>query len=103
MFTLSQHHIGIVFAIITACGLGSITTQAKIFYADGGNALTLMLARFFASTLVFGLLLLLRGQKFGVANAQRTPLMLRAVNLATGAESWSREIRDTRYRGPYPT
>ena len=42
----------------TACGLGAITTQAKIFYVDGGNALTLMLARFVVSTLVFGLFLL---------------------------------------------
>ena len=76
MFKPSQRHSGIVFALVTACGLGSITTQAKIFYADGGNALTLMLARFFASTLVFGLLLILRGQKFSVADTLRTPLML---------------------------
>ncbi len=33
---------------------------------------------------------------------QHTPLMLRAVDLATGELNWTREIRDTRYRGPYP-
>jgi len=53
-------YLGIVFALITACGLGAITTQAKLFYAEGGNALTLMLVRFVASTLLFGLFLLLR-------------------------------------------
>lgn len=65
-----------VFALVTACGLGSITTQAKIFYADGGNALSLMLARFLASTLLFGLLVLFRRGGFAVAPAQRLPLAL---------------------------
>jgi len=63
------------FALLTACGLGAITTQAKIFYADGGNALTLMLVRFALSTLVFGLLLLIGRQGFGVARRQRRPLL----------------------------
>jgi drug/metabolite transporter (DMT)-like permease len=65
-----------VFALLTACGLGAITTQAKIFYADGGNALTLMLARFAVSTLVFGLLLLLRRASFVVEAPLRLPLAL---------------------------
>jgi len=30
------------------------------------------------------------------------PLKIRAVNLQTGAELWSWEIRDTKYRGPFP-
>lgn len=64
-----------VFALVTACGLGAITTQAKIFYNDGGNALTLMLARFLLSTLVFGLLLLLRRSDFKVAKKHRIPLI----------------------------
>ena len=67
---------GVLFALLTACGLGAITTQAKIFYADGGNALTLMLARFAASTLVFGLLMLLRRSSFSVASGQRLPLFM---------------------------
>jgi len=67
---------GVLFALLTACGLGAITTQAKIFYADGGNALTLMLARFAASTLVFGLILLLRRASFAVASRQRLPLAM---------------------------
>ena len=76
MFNLSKQHSGIVCALVTACGLGAITTQAKIFYTDGGNALTLMLARFVMSTLVFGLLLLLRQGEFRVNRAQRLPLVM---------------------------
>ncbi|HEY7213073.1 MAG TPA: hypothetical protein VIC28_00515 [Thermoanaerobaculia bacterium] len=30
------------------------------------------------------------------------PLRLRAVDLATGQELWTREIRDTNFRGPFP-
>jgi len=30
------------------------------------------------------------------------PLRLRAVDLATGQELWTREIRDTAFRGPFP-
>lgn len=33
---------------------------------------------------------------------ENQPLMLRAVDLASGREAWTREIRDTRYYGPYP-
>jgi drug/metabolite transporter (DMT)-like permease len=76
MANIIKSHLGIVFALLTACGLGAITTQAKIFYAAGGNALTLMLARFAAATLIFGLLLLLRRASFGVAAGQRLPLTL---------------------------
>ncbi len=68
-----------LFALVTACGLGAITTQAKIFYADGGNALTLMLARFAVSSLVFGLLLLLRRGNFRVDKQQRIPLILLGI------------------------
>lgn len=75
MFNLSKQHSGIVFALVTACGLGAITTQAKIFYTDGGNALTLMLARFVVSTLVFGLLLLVKRNGFKVSGKQRLPLI----------------------------
>jgi drug/metabolite transporter (DMT)-like permease len=71
----SRHYAGMAFALITACGLGAITTQAKIFYAAGGNALTLMLVRFLFSTLVFAGLLLARRQRFGVAGAQRWSLL----------------------------
>ena len=75
MSNLSRQYSGMVFAVVTACGLGAITTQAKIFYADGGNALTLMLARFLMSSLVFGLLLLLRQNNFKVAGELRRPLV----------------------------
>lgn len=75
MLNLSKPDSGIIFALLTACGLGAITTLAKIFYSDGGNALTLMLMRFAASTLVFGLLILLRRDGFKVKTAQRTALI----------------------------
>jgi len=64
-------HAGIFFALITAIGLGAITTQAKIFYADGGNAMTLMLTRFLVCTLVFGLLIAFKSQKFDIDPRQR--------------------------------
>ncbi len=79
MIKLMKTHAGMLFALVTACGLGAITTQAKLFYADDGNALTLMLARFAASTLVFGLLLLFRRGSFRVASGQRLPLILLGI------------------------
>jgi drug/metabolite transporter (DMT)-like permease len=75
MIDLAKRNSGMLFALITACGLGAITTQAKVFYADGGNALTLMLARFLVSTLVFGLLLMIRRDRFRVDSRQRLPLI----------------------------
>lgn len=75
MLKLSQPNSGMVFALVTACGLGAITTQAKFFYADGGNALTLMLTRFLASTLVFGLLLMIRRDSLKVDSTLRPPLV----------------------------
>ena len=75
MFNLSKRNSGVIFALLTACGLGAITTLAKIFYADGGNALTLMLIRTVASTLVFGLLLLIRQDSLRVDPALRTSLV----------------------------
>ncbi len=74
MLKFSKPNPGILFALVTACGLGAITTQAKIFYADGGNALTMMLVRFVVSTLVFALILLLRRTSFAVDKPQRLPL-----------------------------
>lgn len=73
---LSKRYSGMIFALVTACGLGAITTLAKIFYTDGGNAITLMLVRLFVSTLVFGLLLFIRRERFTVAREQRLPLLL---------------------------
>ena len=75
MFKLSARYGGMLFALTTACCLGAITTQAKIFYADGGNALTLMLTRFGASTVAFGLLLLFLRGGFAVGGGLRLPLL----------------------------
>ena len=35
-------------------------------------------------------------------NLIQEPLKIRAVDLSTGQEMWSREVRDTTYRGPFP-
>lgn len=66
-----NHRRGIFLALVTAVCLGSITTQAKLFYTEGGNAMTLMLTRFFFSTLVFGVILLIRRQSFQVIQGNR--------------------------------
>ena len=76
MIGLSTRYSGMVFALVTACGLGAITTMAKVFYSEGGDAGTLMLVRFLASTLIFGLLSLIRRDRFTVDRAQRLPLLL---------------------------
>ncbi len=66
---------GVVFALLTATGLGAITTQAKIIYADGGNAMTVMFTRFLISTLVFGLLLAIKRRSFNVDRQLRLPVI----------------------------
>ena len=80
MISLSKTQAGVIFALLTAIGLGSITTQAKIFYADGGNAMTLMFIRFVISIVVFGLVVILKREAFAIVPGQRVPtLMLGAV------------------------
>lgn len=76
MAVASKASIGVFFALATAIGLGAITTQAKIIYGDGGNALTVMLARFAISTLVFGALVLIRRESFKVEHKLRPTLIL---------------------------
>ena len=76
MNSIKPIHAGIIFALITAIGLGAITTQAKIFYADNGNAMTLMLTRFLVSVLVFGLLIASRRLVFSIDRHQRLPVFM---------------------------
>ncbi len=76
MNSIKPIHAGIVFALITAISLGAITTQAKIFYGGGGNAMTLMLMRFLISTLVFGLLIASRRRVFNIDRHQRLPVFM---------------------------
>ncbi|NKB61957.1 MAG: hypothetical protein GKR95_07390 [Gammaproteobacteria bacterium] len=66
----SSHRIGFLYALAAAVGLGAITTQAKLVYADGGNAFTLMFWRFVMSVAVIGLLLLVRRVSFRVSVIQ---------------------------------
>ena len=70
MISLSKTQAGVIFALLTAIGLGSITTQAKIFYADGGNAMTLMFIRFVISIVVFGLVVILKREAFAIVPGQ---------------------------------
>lgn len=58
----SRLRTGILFALVTAVSLGAITTQAKIVYIQGGNALTVLLIRFVVTSLLTGLWLL--GRRF---------------------------------------
>ena len=74
MHSVKDMRTGVIFALITAAGLGAITTQAKIIYADGGNAMTVMFTRFLISTLIFGLLIALRRQSFKVDRPLRLPV-----------------------------
>lgn len=75
----SRTSAGVFFALATAIGLGAITTQAKIIYSDGGNALTVMLARFAISTLVFGAIVLIKRDSFKVERQLISPLILVGV------------------------
>jgi drug/metabolite transporter (DMT)-like permease len=71
--------VGVFFALATAIGLGAITTQAKIIYSDGGNALTIMLARFLISTLVFAIIILIKRGSFKVERQLISPLIMVGV------------------------
>lgn len=76
MLNARTYYHGILFALITAVGLGSITTQAKLFYTEGGNAMTLMLARFLFSTLAFGIMLMARRQSLKIKPGNRLGVFL---------------------------
>lgn len=47
---------GVIFALLTALSFGALTILAKLYYEDGGNALTLLLFRFaIAAVILFAL------------------------------------------------
>ena len=75
----STASVGVFFALATAIGLGAITTQAKIIYSDGGNALTIMLARFLISTLLFAVIILIKRGSFKVERQLISPLIMVGV------------------------
>ncbi|MGI9317539.1 MAG: DMT family transporter [bacterium] len=58
----SRSYAGILYALAAATALGAITTQAKIVYLHGGNAMTVMLIRFVVTVLVTGLVVF--GRRF---------------------------------------
>jgi drug/metabolite transporter (DMT)-like permease len=76
MNSIRPVHAGIIFALITAISLGVITTQARVFYDGGGNAMTLMLTRYLVSTLVFGLLIVCRRRTFNIDRHQRQQVFM---------------------------
>ena len=67
---------GVIYAFIAAFGLGAVTSQAKLVYADGGDAMTMMFWRFAISIILIGLLLLIRRQTFVVNKEHRTSVFL---------------------------
>ena len=67
---------GILYALIAAIGLGAITTQAKIVYDAGGNALTMMLWRFVISVIAIGCLILFRRFSFDIVKTHRKSAFL---------------------------
>ena len=69
-------NIGVFYALAAAFGLGAITTQAKLVYADGGNALTLMFWRFIMSVVIIGALVLFKRQSFRVEKPLVRPVTL---------------------------
>jgi drug/metabolite transporter (DMT)-like permease len=70
---------GILFAVVAAIGLGAITTQAKLVFGDGGNAITLMVFRFVLSSLLIGLLLSAKGISLQIAKGTRLDAILLGV------------------------
>ncbi len=73
---MSFFRAGIFYALAAALGLGAITTQAKLVYADGGNALTLMFWRFAMSIIIIGALILIRRESFKVDKPLVRPVIL---------------------------
>ena len=67
---------GTLYALVAAFGLGAVTTQAKLVYADGSNATTLMFWRFVVSVAVIGIILLIRRQSFVLERSYRIPALL---------------------------
>ena len=57
---------GVFYALITAICLGAITTQAKVFFSEGGNALTLMFFRFICSVVLMGVFIAIRKYSFEI-------------------------------------
>ena len=73
---LERMNPGVVYALVAACGLGAVTTQAKFVYADGGNALTLMFWRFIMSVLVIGLIVIIQRGSFRLPPETGRPTVL---------------------------
>ncbi len=71
---------GALFALLTALSFGGLSTLATLYYADGGNVLTMLLFRFGFATL--GLLILARGQL-------RPPPGRRFVGVLAVGAAWS--------------
>ncbi len=70
---------GAIYALAAAAGLGAVTTQAKFVYADGGNALTLILWRFAISSVAIGIVILVKRYSFKIDREYRRSTLLLGV------------------------
>jgi drug/metabolite transporter (DMT)-like permease len=70
---------GAIYALAAAAGLGAVTTQAKFVYADGGNALTLILWRFAISGAAIGIVILVKRYSFKIDREYRRSTLLLGV------------------------
>ena len=84
----SGFRVGIILALATAVSLGAITTQAKIVYTQGGNALTVLLVRFVITALLTGIWLLYRRlatDRGNFPSINRRPGLILVVGIAWSA------------------
>jgi drug/metabolite transporter (DMT)-like permease len=79
MSKTSIFHPGVIFALVTAIGLGAITTQAKFVFADGGNAMTLMFMRFLISPVIFVSCIVILRKPLAIPKAHRLQTLLLGI------------------------
>ena len=85
---------GVGYALLTALSFGGLTTLARLYYQDGGNALTMLLFRFAVTALALGLL---RGARVVLAAAvvlgeRLTALQWGGAVCVLGALMWSQRV-----------
>ena len=85
---------GVGYALLTALSFGGLTTLARLYYQDGGNALTMLLFRFAVTALALGLL---RGACVVLAAAvvlgeRLTALQWGGAVCVLGALMWSQRV-----------
>ena len=95
MHSAARNHPGVGYALLTALSFGGLTTLARLYYQDGGNALTMLLFRFAVTALAFGLLRAHIGGVLavGVLLGERlTALQWGGAVCVLGALMWSQRV-----------